>query len=329
MVRLDRLLTLYFFRPLTKVLAARKVLHIPILMYHSISDEIETGHPYYWLNTSPDRFAEHMRFLHDNNYSVISLCDAVNMLSATDLPNQPINQSANQQSAAKRYVVLTFDDGYLDFYTHAFPVLRQYGFTATVFLPTAYIDGKRPGLRGKEHLNWDQVRALHGAGITFGSHTVSHPQLHDLSWDEIEYELRESKSVIESQLQPSRSLSNQPINKSTYQPPSITSFCYPYKFPEQDKGFIGSLDTLLQAAGYGICATTRIGSAINSSDIFFPPRLPVNSSDDLKLLRSKLAGGYDWLSKVQHFTKALRVGITHVKTGGDRPFFVVARRNNA
>lgn len=314
--RLDRLLTLYFFRPFTSVLPARTELRIPILMYHSISDDKEAGHPYYWINTSPARFAQHMKFLYENHYSVISLSDAVNIL--TQNPSTPLlNHSTTlapsthpriHASTQPPFVVLTFDDGYLDFYTHAFPVLRQFDFTATVFLPTAYIDGKRPGLRGKEHLTWDQVRELHEAGVRFGSHTVNHPQLHDLSWDEIEYELRESKSVIESQLQSSGCFSNQSISESIYQPPSITSFCYPYKFAEQDTEFIGELKMSLRSAGYRVCTTTRIGSARHFNDNFFLPRLPVNSGDDVDFLKAKMADGYDWLGRVQRLTKAITRG---------------------
>ena len=242
--RLDRSLTLYFFGPLSRFRRPRGP-RIPILMYHSISDEAEKGHPYYWINTSPARFAEHMKFLHDNNYEVISLSAAVDQIrsgsassshhstipsfqssgspspasslhhstipsfhhsrspsSGSHSSNHPIIQSSNhakyvasssnhpitQSPNQPKYVVLTFDDGYRDFYTEAFPVLRSYGFTATVFLPTAYIDGKRPGLRDKEHLTWDHARELSAAGISFGSHTVNHPELRELGWSEIEFE---------------------------------------------------------------------------------------------------------------------------------------------
>ena len=77
--RLDRSLTLYVFGPLSRFRRPRG-LRIPILMYHSISDEPETGHPYYWINTSPARFTEHMKFLHDNNYEVISLSKAIELI---------------------------------------------------------------------------------------------------------------------------------------------------------------------------------------------------------------------------------------------------------
>lgn len=285
-------------------------------MYHSISSESETGHPYYWINTSPPRFAEHMKFLHDNNYQVISLSRAVELIRGQGsgmrgLPDgsRPISRSADQP----KYVVLTFDDGYRDFSTDAFPVLRQYGYTATVFLPTAYIEGKRPGLRGKQHLDWDEVRGLHQAGISFGSHTVNHPQLCDLGWSEIEFELRGSKEAIESQL--SRS-AGQPVNGSTepttpprhHLPhrPLVDSFCYPYRFPEQERTFVSVLGRFLERTGYCHGAGTRLGTMKVNDDVLYLKRLPVNTADDLVLFSAKLAGHYDWVACAQRMAKQFR-----------------------
>jgi|GEM_PF-90729 len=330
--RLDRCLTLYFFGPLLRFQRPRG-LRIPILMYHSISNEPETGHPYYWINTSPARFAEQMKFLHDNNYHVISLSAAVDLIreqgsiSGTQDPsfhhsNIPSFQSSSspsadppsfhpsslpsfQSSCSPRCVVLTFDDGYRDFYTNAFPVLRGYGFTATVFLPTAYIDGKRPGLKGKEHLTWDEVRELSAQNISFGSHTVNHPQLYGLQWAKIEYELSASKQAIESQLSQSAS---QPVSQSA-EPTTrflVDSFCYPYKFPEQERTFVSSLGGFLEQTGYCHGTSTRVGSITGNDDVFSLRRLPINSADDIDLFSAKLAGHYDWVSFPQHVLKRIK-----------------------
>jgi peptidoglycan/xylan/chitin deacetylase (PgdA/CDA1 family) len=153
MFRLDRLFTLYFFHPLAKRFPPKNGVRIPILMYHSISDERETGHPYYWINTSPALFAKHIKFLHDNGYQVISLSAAVDLIkqnsessfvksnSGSVLLNQRIKESSNKLDCSSQpisnqsidnstnkpvnYVVLTFDDGYRDFYTSAFEVLKE------------------------------------------------------------------------------------------------------------------------------------------------------------------------------------------------------------
>ena len=66
-------------------------------------------------------------------------------------------------------VVLTFDDGYRDFYTDAFPILASFGYTATVYLPTQHIGEDTLAFNGTACLTWNQVRELEKAGIEFGS----------------------------------------------------------------------------------------------------------------------------------------------------------------
>ena len=120
--RADRLATLYLFHPLQQMLPHNAVC-IPILMYHSISKgNEEAKHPYYQTTTDPAVFAEQIRFLHENQYSVIGLGELVNRVT--------------ERKRSEKFVVITFDDGFRDFYTHAMPVLSRYGFGATMFLAT-------------------------------------------------------------------------------------------------------------------------------------------------------------------------------------------------
>jgi peptidoglycan/xylan/chitin deacetylase (PgdA/CDA1 family) len=248
-------------------------------MYHSISEESENKvSPYYRINTSPDILAKHMRFLYENKYSVIALKDVKRCFES----GEKINNK----------VVITFDDGFHDFYTKAFPILQKYGFTSTVFLPTGFIDNKKLKLKVKEHLHWNEVRELYKKGINFGSHTITHPQLKFLKKDEIEYEIRHSKEIIEDKL-------GEPIE----------SFSYPYKFPEEDRGFIRYLGDLLQECDYKYGVSTRIGTTSKKDDIFFMKRIPVNSYDDILLFKAKLEGGYDWLYFPQFFFKSCKQSI--------------------
>lgn len=250
-------------------------------MYHSICDEPETGHPYYWINTSPARFAEHMKYLNDNNYQVISLSETVALISGQ-------SGSLLSPPASKRYVVLTFDDGYRDFYVHAFPILKRYGFTAEVFLPTAYTDGKRPGLRAKNHLSWDEVKELQTEGIVFGSHSVDHRLLDILTSKEIEFEITVSKETIE--------------NKTGR---VVDAFSYPYRFAEHKPSFVNRLQHILEKAGYKHCVTTKIGLTTLPTG-FFLTRLPISTGDDIRLFTAKLDGYYDWARLPQRFLKYSR-----------------------
>jgi len=245
-------------------------------MYHSISKNSENGiHPYYRINTSPDIFAEHMRFINENNYSVTTLLDVKNHIeSGIKITN--------------KYVVITFDDGYCDFYTEAFPVLQKYGFTATVFLPTGFVSKKGLKFKENETLTWNQVRELNNNGISFGSHTVTHPQLKSLRKEDIRHEIIHSKEVIEDKLGE-----------------SIRAFSYPFAFPDEDNGFMTFLRDVLQESRYDCGVTTRIGTTSMKDDIYFLKRIPINSLDNKKLLNAKLNGYYDWCYYVQLVSKII------------------------
>ena len=281
-----------------RILPQRKEPTIPILMYHSISEDMQHGiHPYYQTATSPRVFAEHMKFLYENNYKVINLDQAVKIFKSKETPhrsglsNKLFNQSRNKllfSNQQIKYLVLTFDDGYQDFYTEAFPVLQSYNYPATVFLPTGLINNRK-GLKGKSHLNWNQILELSNNGITFGSHTVSHPQLKFLKKENIELEIRQSKEVIEDNL-------GKPVE----------SFSYPFAFPDEDKEFTEYLRGLLQKYRYKHGVSTRIGTTSKKNDIYFMKRIPINSCDDIPLFKTKLEGGYDWLRMPQNLYKFLK-----------------------
>jgi len=286
-----------------RILPQRKELRIPILMYHSISESNERRmHLYYETCTSAGVFAEHMKFLYENKYKVIKLDQAVKILKSSDT-NFPVYRSnygtqktqATQQTLVpnalnkQKFVVLTFDDGFRDFYKEAFPVLQNYRFPATMFLPTAYIDNKRLRFKGKECLSWEEVRELRSKGVIFGSHTVNHPILNTLKKAQIEFELKHSKKQIEDEIGE-----------------TIECFSYPFAFPEEDKEFIKSLRSMLKQWGYKYGVSTRVGTNGKNVDILFLKRIPVNSFDDPRFFQSKLEGAYNWLYKFQDLFKFIK-----------------------
>jgi peptidoglycan/xylan/chitin deacetylase (PgdA/CDA1 family) len=278
--RFDRLLTLYFFYPLTQIIRRSKDVMMPILMYHSISDDPEEWvHPYYRISTPLSVFAEHMRYLHENHYTVIGLKNIYDILNIqNNLPN--------------KNVVITFDDGYRDFYTNAYPILQKHNFTATVFLPTSFIGNEDTKLRGKEHLNWDEVKVLSKAGITFGSHSVTHPQLSALKIEDVDCEIKLSKEIIEDKLGE-----------------RIDTFSYPFKFPEENWKFKKILIDLLQKYGYICGVSTRIGTTSNKDNRYFMKRIPINSGDDISFFQTKLERGYDWVHGLQYIVKVSKAAI--------------------
>ena len=270
MATLDRAATVHFFHPLRRWSSPQPGARIPVLMYHSVSSEDESNvHPYFRTTTTPQVFATQMQFLADQKYTVLPLHEASERLR-TNLPSNG------------KEVVITFDDGFRDFRTNAFPTLERHGFVASVFLPTDYIGNRQKNFCGKECLDWDEVRELRRAGILFGSHTASHPKLRTMSLEEQVCEVRTSKVAIQDQLGE-----------------LVDSFSYPYAFPEQDRRFTENFQRILRESGFTHGVSTILGVATAENDPFFIRRLPVSSADDLRFFHAKLDGGYDWLHGLQ------------------------------
>lgn len=147
---------------------------IPVLMYHSISTI-----PGNSLGVPVKQFTEEMEWLHSRNYHTLSLEEFYQAL-------------VNKASVPDNPVLLTFDDGYVDNYTSALPVLRQYGFRATFFIISNSI--------GNDNMNWDQLHELVLQGNSIGCHTVHHYDLSALSAKQLESELTVSKQELENRL---------------------------------------------------------------------------------------------------------------------------------
>jgi peptidoglycan/xylan/chitin deacetylase (PgdA/CDA1 family) len=274
--RADRFATLCLFHPLQRL--RRQETKIPILMYHSISEADGSGrHPYYWTRTTVKVFEQQVGFLRQNGYRTVGVTEAFRRMQTA--------------GPAEKLVGITFDDGYQDFYTNAFPILNRCGYSATVFLPTAYIGQSSRQFNGAGCLTWSQVRELRKAGIEFGSHTVTHPQLRNVSAEQIRVEVGRSKEDIQENLGE-----------------RVEAFAYPYAFPETDRAFVEILREALQESEYRSGVTTIVGRARLSENPLFMRRLPVNSDDDPRLFEAKLAGGYDWLRTVQYAAKLRTAG---------------------
>lgn len=246
-------------------------------MYHSVADEDESAvAPYYRLAIAPSQFLRQMTWLHEQGYRTVSIAAAVELLRAGG-------------DAAAKALVITFDDGYRNFCQQAFPALQRFGFTATVFLPAGAIGHRTLIFNRRECMIWSEVREMQQQGISFGSHTVSHPQLHGLDRRRIREEILGSQQTIEDRMGC-----------------AVDSFAYPYAFPQTDEPFKAMLRDILMEGGYRYGVCTQIGRAGVASDPLFLERLPVNSADDAALLAAKMAGNYDWVGGIQSLMKRFR-----------------------
>jgi peptidoglycan/xylan/chitin deacetylase (PgdA/CDA1 family) len=271
-MRFDRELTLTVFQSLS----ASDTGLLPVLMYHSINEDAEVGvSPYYRTTTSPQQFSLQMQWLTELGYIGVSLEEALTR--------------KDESASGLRLAAITFDDGFRDFHTSAWPIMKKHKFTATMYLPTAFISDPRKSWSGRECLTWNEVRNLSREGVRFGSHTVSHPALYNIAWEEIERELTESKLHLEQELGE-----------------NVASFAYPFAFPQEDREFTRRFTAMARGCGYRTCVTTVVGRYRHGDGDFLVKRLPVNECDDRALFGAKLAGAYDWMAGPQSFVRRLK-----------------------
>jgi peptidoglycan/xylan/chitin deacetylase (PgdA/CDA1 family) len=135
-------------------------------MYHYISDPPANADKYRLdLSVTPESFESQLIYLAENGYQVITLYELYSHLANhTPLPDKP--------------VILTFDDGYRDAYEHAFPLLKKYKMTGTFFVVSDFINNQYPA-----YLTWDMVQEMSAAGMQIESHSRTHPDMRNRSFE--------------------------------------------------------------------------------------------------------------------------------------------------
>lgn len=225
---------------------------VPILMYHHIADPpanakaVERD-----LSVSPARFEEQLRHLREAGYQSISTVELVYHLTlGTPLPPKPI--------------IITFDDGYRDVYTNAFPLLQKYGFTATIYVITDFVDrGLTP------YLTWPQIEEMGAAGMEFGAHSRDHPDLRRKPYDFLVWQILGPKQTLEAHL-----------------PAPVRTFSYPSGAYDQH------VIDVLRSAHYWCAVTAEQGASHSSDGLFTLSRIRVRRADTLETFRRKLE--LDW-----------------------------------
>jgi peptidoglycan/xylan/chitin deacetylase (PgdA/CDA1 family) len=164
---------------------------IPILLYHSISDDASSQYLQYAV--TPADFRAQMELIAERGYRTLTVSELVGLLAvpAAGLP--------------ERSVLVTFDDGFAEVYEQGLPVLRNLGITATVFAISGFVGSssrwlERKGEGSRRLLSWEQLAELRAQGFEVGSHGHSHRQLDTMSKVAAFDELRRSKAILEDHL---------------------------------------------------------------------------------------------------------------------------------
>ncbi|MEJ8544356.1 polysaccharide deacetylase family protein [Brevibacillus borstelensis] len=209
----------------------------PILEYHSIADKKDDIYC-----VDPVTFEEQVKTILQLGYQPITASELLEMWKS-------------KQNTVSKPILLTFDDGYKDNYTTAFPILKKYQIKATVFLVTSSI--------GKPNfLSWDEIKEMQDSGlIDFESHTDTHSNLLKLKADQVRNEFVESKQILEQHL-------NKPVRILAYP----YGYHRAYMFP------------MLKKAGYEMALSTNPGFAGQRQGMFAVRRI-TTTSDPLVHLR--------------------------------------------
>jgi peptidoglycan/xylan/chitin deacetylase (PgdA/CDA1 family) len=235
---------------------------VTILCYHSV---LATNEP---APHDPNKqhiplglFLDHLDYL-QSNYRIISLTEFVNAKRENRrLPNYS--------------VVLTFDDGFEDFFSVATPHLARRKVPATVFVITGRAYGYLPP-NGECFLSWQEIQELAASGVQMGSHTCSHPALLELPFDEARRELADSLTAI------LQHLSEEDVPLS-----------FPYGQTSE------TVSKLAQSLGYSCGITGTLGPNRSDADLFALSRTVIASDDDVVTFAARVSGLTWWASKLR------------------------------
>jgi peptidoglycan/xylan/chitin deacetylase (PgdA/CDA1 family) len=230
---------------------------VPVLMYHSIATSSTRKFRRFVVN--PAEFAAQMEYLDAAGYRPVTATELAGGQSGGPLPPRP--------------VVLTFDDAYTDFYSAALPVLREHGFHATLYVPTAFVGATTRfnvslGEENRAVLSWQALADIAAEGIEVAAHSHTHPQLDRVPAAVISDEARRSRGLLEDKLGV-----------------AVDGFAYPFGYWNR------AARAAVAAAGYRYAVAVAELMTAPGDDVLTLPRLTVNAGIGVPGLARSLGRG--------------------------------------
>ena len=239
---------------------------MPIIMYHRVVDSPdEVGvHGTY---VTKELFKKHMQLLKDNGYRTVTFKE----LAEDHLLTKRFDKG-------NKFVVLTFDDGYEDNYRVMFPILKEFGAKAVIFLlsESKYnewdVNNPHNPEKRFDLMSEEQVKEMAAYGVEFGAHTKTHPYLSSLPIEEAREQIVQCKQKLEQ----------------TYGQPFIT-FAYPYGDLNDE------VKSEVRKAGFTFAVSTDSGEINVDSDLFQIRRIGIFPRNSMLTFRRKISGYYNFI----------------------------------
>lgn len=235
-------------------------------MYHMICESKDVKEKPFCCH--PKAFRQQMAYLKKAGYKVIAMDELADHIASTNGTNQLI-----QPAKPHKVVVITFDDGCLDTYENALPILKQFDFTATVFIVSGLVGKRNQWLKEEEYpekplMGWPEIREMKDWGVTIGSHTINHRRLSTLNYEDARNEIEGSKKFLEDRLGV-----------------STNHFAYPYG------DFNDSTVKMVIEADYKSACSVKSGFNSKKDSFFELRRLDIFGTDSLLQFAIKVAFG--------------------------------------
>ena len=259
---------------------------IPVLMYHHVNP---AGN---FINVKPEIFERHLLYLIKNGYSTINTSEMISIIKGELKP-------------PRKPVMITFDDGWLDNWLFAYPVLKKYGMKAVIFVVTSMIHEKGKRMRSDQgHVNalplhkeclqivesgsaqdvmlsWEEIREMEDTGlIDIQSHTYTHRR-----WDKLYPDSKERMIVLGEELKTSKEIIENKLRKP------CNALCWPWG--KYDNAYMEAA----RSAGYSLLFTTEKGANTSASGPWRIKRIVIGNIGNFAFRKKLFIFSRDWLSR--------------------------------
>ena len=241
---------------------------LPVLTFHDIDERASV------ISISPGVFQKGLCKLYERGHRSLGMMEAVDLIGrGAPFPD--------------RSFAMTFDDGYRSVYKEAFPVLQRYDMSATIFITVGErgavkSGGRLPSLGERPMLNWHEIQEMQRAGITFGAHTCTHPDLTLLPYDRVKAEVCDAKAIIEGVLGT-----------------PVACFAYPYgRYDRQ-------IHKIVQQ-NFSFACSDKLGMVTKGSDLYALERVDAYYLRKNRLFNMMLTRLFPWYIKTCNVPRQIR-----------------------